>query len=156
MSHSNNLLSYCRNEKQDINATRLEDYDYIVVGSGAGGGPLAAKLTIYGQKILLLEIGDDQGTSPQESIPAIFAAASEYAPMSCHGTSSFDITRMTLGKPCIQRPHTQHSQEKPTFDYIPQQTLSPSRLYLEGDLVLTCRDAWRLRCSQCNGHCISF
>ena len=61
--------------------TELEDYDYIVVGSGAGGGPLAARLAIYGQKVLLLEAGDDQGTSPQEEIPALFAAASEYTPM---------------------------------------------------------------------------
>ena len=32
--------------------------------------------------MLLLEAGDDQGTTPQESIPAFFAAASEYVPMS--------------------------------------------------------------------------
>jgi choline dehydrogenase len=82
MSHSDSLLTYYRDEKRDINVTRLEDYDYIVVGSGAGGGPLAARLAIDGQKVLLLEAGDDQGTAPQESIPALFAAASEYTPMS--------------------------------------------------------------------------
>ena len=52
------------------------------MGSGAGGGPLAARLAIYGKKVLLLEAGDDQGGTPQESIPAFFAAASEYVPMS--------------------------------------------------------------------------
>lgn len=52
------------------------------MGSGAGGGPLAARLAINGQKVLLLEAGDDQGDAVQESIPAFFAAASEFAPMS--------------------------------------------------------------------------
>ena len=42
-------------------------YDYIVVGSGPGGGPLAANLARAGHPTLLLEAGDDQGMNPNVS-----------------------------------------------------------------------------------------
>ncbi|HYO91802.1 MAG TPA: GMC family oxidoreductase N-terminal domain-containing protein, partial [Pyrinomonadaceae bacterium] len=35
------------------------EYDYIVIGSGAGGGPLAANLARAGFKVLLMEAGGD-------------------------------------------------------------------------------------------------
>ncbi|KAJ4130610.1 hypothetical protein NW754_009663 [Fusarium falciforme] len=48
-----------------IGAVSGEDlYDYIVVGSGPGGGPLAANLARAGYKTLLLEAGDDRGDDP--------------------------------------------------------------------------------------------
>jgi len=42
-------------------------YEYIVVGSGPGGGPLAANLARAGHSVLLLEAGDDQGDNPNIS-----------------------------------------------------------------------------------------
>lgn len=46
-----------------------ETYDYIVVGSGAGGGPLASRLARAGHKTLLIEAGDDQSSNSNTTVP---------------------------------------------------------------------------------------
>ncbi|KAJ5779133.1 hypothetical protein N7457_006853 [Penicillium paradoxum] len=57
------------------------NYDYVVVGSGPGGGPLAARLAIAGYKVLLLDAGDDQGNATQQIVPALQLQSTEYEPM---------------------------------------------------------------------------
>ena len=51
-------------------------YDYIVVGSGPGGGPLAANLARAGYSTLLIEAGGDEGENPTYSDIANFIEAS--------------------------------------------------------------------------------
>ncbi|TLS24505.1 hypothetical protein PpBr36_08355 [Pyricularia pennisetigena] len=63
-------------------AVDLTGYEYIVVGSGAGGGPLAVRLAMAGKKTLLLEAGDDQGASHNYTVPAYHSRASEDDAMS--------------------------------------------------------------------------
>jgi choline dehydrogenase len=55
----------------------LDAYDYIVVGSGPGGGPLSARLAIAGYSVLLIEAGDDQGSNPRYQVPALHAQSTE-------------------------------------------------------------------------------
>src|SRR5882724_10204089 len=66
-------------------------YEYIVVGSGAGGGTLAARLAEAGGRVMLLEAGGDprvlQGGDPLDAassrlpddydVPAFHSLASE-------------------------------------------------------------------------------
>ncbi|OIW27262.1 alcohol dehydrogenase [Coniochaeta ligniaria NRRL 30616] len=59
----------------------LDSYDYIVVGSGPGGGPLAARLAIAGKTVLLIEAGEDQAGAAPYEVPALSLQASEYDPM---------------------------------------------------------------------------
>ena len=79
----------------DANAMVPEksQFEYIIVGSGAGGGPLAARLALAGKKVLVIEAGRDplmaksaryRDAEPGEvtRIPGYYAAASEDAEMS--------------------------------------------------------------------------
>ncbi|KAL1634632.1 hypothetical protein SLS58_010627 [Diplodia intermedia] len=67
--------------RQDANVTLLDDYEYVIIGSGPGGGPLAARLAMAGYKTLLIEAGDDQGEDLKERVPIFHAQSSEYEPM---------------------------------------------------------------------------
>ncbi|KAL4789540.1 hypothetical protein BDV19DRAFT_396942 [Aspergillus venezuelensis] len=67
-----------RSGSGDTKPSASAEYDYIVVGSGAGGGPLAARLARGGHKILLIDAGDDQGESPYQQIPAMQLHSTEH------------------------------------------------------------------------------
>jgi len=65
-------------------------FDYIVVGSGAGGGTLAARLAEGGRSVLLLEAGGDprqlSGTNDEQ--PGINRLPDDYDVPSFHGFAS--------------------------------------------------------------------
>jgi choline dehydrogenase len=62
------LYIYCSDFLPATIFAQNSTYDYIVVGSGRGGGPLAASLAKAGQSVLLLEAGDDRGTELDQEI----------------------------------------------------------------------------------------
>ncbi|MEB2844562.1 NAD(P)-binding protein [Endobacterium cereale] len=94
------------NEQSSANVAELPSlvsaeethYDYIVIGSGAGGGPLAARLALAGQRVLVIEAGSDTAVAGQDypeetyTIPAFHAAATEDTLRA--GTFPFAITAM--------------------------------------------------------------
>lgn len=63
-------------------AVELSGYEYIVVGSGAGGGPLAARLAMAGRRTLLIEAGTDQGENVNTTVPAYATRSNEDPDMS--------------------------------------------------------------------------
>ncbi|KAF4126554.1 choline dehydrogenase [Geosmithia morbida] len=50
-------------------------YDYIVIGSGPGGGPLAVNLATAGHSVLLLEAGKNKTDTYNQRIPVFFGEA---------------------------------------------------------------------------------
>jgi choline dehydrogenase len=56
----------------------LTGYDYIVVGSGPGGAPVASRLGLAGYKVLVIEAGSDIApTDWNITVPFFNAKASE-------------------------------------------------------------------------------
>lgn len=66
-------------EAQQGDAQNLDEseFEYIVIGSGAGGGPLAANLARQGHRVLLLEAGGDRGDSINYQVPAFHPLSTE-------------------------------------------------------------------------------
>ena len=60
---------------KSINADN-STYDYIVIGSGPGGGILASNIAKAGESVLLLEAGDNQGENPHEKVAGLFPLVS--------------------------------------------------------------------------------
>jgi choline dehydrogenase len=57
-----------------VSAAAVGVYDYIVVGSGPGGGPLASNLARAGFRTLLIEAGDDESADPATNVASFFAS----------------------------------------------------------------------------------
>jgi choline dehydrogenase len=53
------------------------EFDYIIVGSGAGGGPLASRLARAGASVLLLEAGEDMGDKQNYQVPVFHPQSTE-------------------------------------------------------------------------------
>jgi choline dehydrogenase len=54
-----------------------EEFDFVIVGSGAGGGPLSVRLAEAGFSVLVLEAGGDHPENLNSQVPSFSAAATE-------------------------------------------------------------------------------
>ncbi|HEU0029085.1 MAG TPA: GMC family oxidoreductase [Kofleriaceae bacterium] len=62
---------------KDVGDIESREFEYIIVGSGAGGGPLAANLARQGHSVLLLEAGKETGGKLEMQVPAFHPTATE-------------------------------------------------------------------------------
>jgi choline dehydrogenase len=62
--------------KDDTPVAGEGEFDYIIIGSGAGGGPLAVNLSKH-FRVLVIEAGADCGPSPNYQVPYFNSAALE-------------------------------------------------------------------------------
>ncbi|KAH7091519.1 hypothetical protein FB567DRAFT_577381 [Paraphoma chrysanthemicola] len=62
--------------------TDTKEYDYVIVGSGPGGGSLAANLATSGYSVFLIEAGGDGSDDFLEEIPSLNSVAAETPPHS--------------------------------------------------------------------------
>ena len=58
-----------------VEGSKSAEYDYIVIGSGPGGGPVACRLARAGHSVLVLEAGDDQSGNLNSEVPLFFPFA---------------------------------------------------------------------------------
>ncbi|KAI0525952.1 choline dehydrogenase [Xylaria bambusicola] len=60
-----------------VHEPQAKEYEYIIIGSGAGGSPIAANLARAGHSVLLVDAGGDFGYLRQVDSPALANPASE-------------------------------------------------------------------------------
>ncbi|CAE6452223.1 unnamed protein product [Rhizoctonia solani] len=74
------------------------EYDYIVVGAGAGGGPLAARLALNGYKVLLMDAGHDV-FNVNTTVPVYLARSNEDPQMAL----DYEVQHYPSGQPQVQK-----------------------------------------------------
>jgi len=69
---------------KDLGDLETREFEFIVVGSGAGGGPLAANLARQGHSVLLLEAGAETGGKTEYNVPVLHPTATETPDLAWH------------------------------------------------------------------------
>jgi choline dehydrogenase-like flavoprotein len=137
------------NQMADMTA----DYEYVVVGSGAGGGTVAARLAESGFKVLLLEAGGDpvtlQGGDPVDptgnrlpddyNVPVFHAFASENDAMKW----DFWVRHYTDNALQHRDPKAQDTPEGPRILYPRAGTLGGCTAHNAQIMVYPHNDDWK-------------
>ncbi|KAH8649766.1 hypothetical protein BGZ61DRAFT_375946 [Ilyonectria robusta] len=75
------LAAFCQLAAAIPSSGNSSDYEYIVVGSGAGGGTVAATLARKGHSVFLIEAGGDHGDDLIQEMPSRASTAIENSAM---------------------------------------------------------------------------
>ncbi|WNG14868.1 GMC family oxidoreductase [Cystobacter fuscus] len=67
----------CKNDDAPEGEETASTFDYIVIGSGAGGGPVAARLAEAGFQVCVIEAGGDRGDNLNYQVPSFHARSAE-------------------------------------------------------------------------------
>ena len=78
------------------------------MGSGPGGGPLAARLAIAGKTVLLIDAGDDHADAVPYQVPALSLQSTEYEPM------RWDYYVNHFSNPAVQQTDSKMTYRTPT------------------------------------------
>ena len=116
-------------DKDRASSPGTSPFDYIIVGSGAGGGPLACRLTEGGKKVLLVEAGQDPKEALSEAAKRTGnrpddATAVLEAPL-FHGASTEDEV---LSWQYSVRHHEDDARQREDHKYDPQRDPSSKSL----------------------------
>ncbi|KAI8163324.1 hypothetical protein K4K49_013103 [Colletotrichum sp. SAR 10_70] len=73
----NPFINTKRQYDHDLPQNTTDEYDFVCIGSGPGGGHMCSNLAIAGFKVLLIEAGGDGGLQLIQSVPAMNLASTE-------------------------------------------------------------------------------